>query len=262
MPLLDGIVGCWSPSIRGSGYTLPDLARGNHGVLTNMDAGTDWPGAAVRGVHGRVLDYDGSNDYIDAKNTMIGRTQPQFACSIWILFRASYGVAVQCNWVSGFVWYVIPFLGANPFGQQQIFIGSGSSANATIPTTLNVWRHYWFSFDNGQTRAGYDGTQNYSATYGNAPSYVTANQAAPRDNTRITIGGYNAETVNGQIGEFVWWNRSVTAAEMGEVYRQGNGGIGRQLTGQTRRRAFGFVPAGFKAYWARRQNQIIGGGVR
>jgi hypothetical protein len=243
--LTDGIIGCWSPSVLGSGYLLPDLSgRGNHGVLTNMDAGTDWPGAAVRGSHGRVLDYDGTNDYIDAKNTMIGRTQPQFACSIWMLVRASYGIAVSCNWTTGFVWYVIPFLGATPFGQQQIFIGSGASANATIPTTLNVWRHYWFSFNNGQTRAGYDGVQNYSATYGNAPSYVTAWGSAPRDNTRIMIGGYGtSETVNGQIGEFTWWNRSVTAAEMGEVYRQGNGAIGRQLTGQTRRRVYGFVPA-------------------
>ena len=242
---------------------LPDLSgRANHGTLTNMDAGTDWPAVAIRGSHGRVLDFDGSNDYVDAKNTMIGRTQPQFACSIWMLFRSTvtYGVAVQCNWVSGFVWYVIPYFSGNPYGQQSLFIGSGSATNATIPTTLNVWRHYWFSFDNGQTRAGYDGIQNYSATYGNAPSYVTAWGAAPLDNTRITIGGGN-EVHNGQIGEFTWWNRSVTAAEMAEVYRQGNGAIGRQLTGQTRRRVYGFVPAGFRAYWARRQNQIIGGGV-
>jgi len=221
-----------------------------------MDAGTDWLGAAVRGAHGRVLDYDGSNDYIDAKNTMIGRTQPQFACSIWMLFRSSYGIAVSCNWVTGFVWYVIPYLSGNPYGQQSLFIGSGAATNPTIPTTLNVWRQYWFSFDNGQTRAGYDGVQNHSVTYGNTPSYVTDGQTPPRDRTRIMIGGYGTgETVNGQIGEFTWWNRSVTAAEMGEVYRQGNGGIGRQLTGQTRRRVYGFVPA---ATGARRRRILTG----
>ena len=65
-----------------------------------------------------------------------------------------------------------------------------------------------------------------------------------------------------QYGEVtVWSGRAIADAEAAELYRLGNGAIGRQLTGQTRRRVYGFVPAGFKAYWARRNSQIIGGGV-
>ena len=245
MALTDGIIGCWSPSLGVTGNVLRDVSgKNNHGTLQNMDPTTDWVSTSVRGVSGRVLDFDGSNDYIDAKNTMIGRTQPQFACSIWMLVRSNYGIAAQCNWVNGFVWYVLPYLGGTPYGRQSLFIGTGGRADAAIPTTLNVWRHYWFSFDNGVTRAGYDGVQNYSATYGNTPSYVTAWGGAPLDNARITIGGYGSgETLNGQIGEFAWWNRSVTAAEMREVYQQGNGAIGRQLTDYNRRKYFPVYPS-------------------
>jgi hypothetical protein len=39
------------------------------------------------------------------------------------------------------------------------------------------------------------------------------------------------------------YSRALTGAEVRELYRQGNGAIGRALTGQTRRRTYGFVAA-------------------
>ena len=59
--LKQGLVGCWIPSVSGSGLLLPDLSgRGNNGSLVNMDA-SDW----VSGQYGRALDFDGVDDYVE-----------------------------------------------------------------------------------------------------------------------------------------------------------------------------------------------------
>lgn len=54
-----------------TGSTAYDSADTNNGTLTNM-ASNDW----VAGVHGRALDFDGSNDYIaiasDTANDITG----------------------------------------------------------------------------------------------------------------------------------------------------------------------------------------------
>ena len=59
--ILTGLVGAWCPSLGPSGYTLLDRSgRGNHGTLTNMDAGSDWLGMPG----GWALDFDGTNDSV------------------------------------------------------------------------------------------------------------------------------------------------------------------------------------------------------
>ena len=80
--LREGLVGAWCPSIRGSGFTLPDLSGyGNHGTLTNM-ASDDW----VSGQYGRALDFDGSNDHVLLPN--ISSLRPDtLTVSAWFLDR-------------------------------------------------------------------------------------------------------------------------------------------------------------------------------
>jgi len=64
MALTDGILGCWSPGVKGSGYLLPDLSsRGNHGALTGMTA-ADWVPSPVRGRHQTCVQGDASNNLI------------------------------------------------------------------------------------------------------------------------------------------------------------------------------------------------------
>lgn len=65
MALSDGLVGYWSAWLGSSGYRLLDrTGRGNHGTLTNMDAGTDWVGATIQGRSGYALDFDNTNDVV------------------------------------------------------------------------------------------------------------------------------------------------------------------------------------------------------
>ena len=229
--LLRGLVGAWCPSAGPTGNVLRDLSGyRNNGVLTNMDASSDW---VIDG--GKyALDFDGSNDYVVANNRMVGQTMPQMTCSCWMLIRSSYGLAMNCNWINGFVWYVIP--GSSV---QTLFIGSGAPANATIPNTFNVWRHYWFSFDNGTTRAGYDGIQNRNVTYGITPNFVTSWGAAPRNNLQMNIGGYGtSETVNGLMDDVMWWNRVLSQNEIRQLYNLGRGVVGKLFTQKTQRRNF------------------------
>ena len=60
--LWDGLVGAWIPSLGVTGETLRDVSgNGNHGVLTNMDAATDW----VATSKGLALDFGGSPNYVN-----------------------------------------------------------------------------------------------------------------------------------------------------------------------------------------------------
>ncbi len=59
--LKQGLVGAWCPSLGPTGYTLLDRSGyGNHGTLTDMDAGSDWVGTQ----YGWGLDFDGVNNRV------------------------------------------------------------------------------------------------------------------------------------------------------------------------------------------------------
>jgi len=95
-------VSVWCPSrdTTGNGTTtLTDLVGSNNGVLTNMDAATDW--VADTGSGGvRALDFDGANDLIVLSAMLINKTS--FSLSMW--FKTSdtrYGLFSH-GVVSGF----------------------------------------------------------------------------------------------------------------------------------------------------------------
>lgn len=251
MSLTDGIVGCWSPSVRGSGYLLPDLSgRGNHGTLTNMDAGTDWPGAAVRGVHGRVLDYDATNDstLLNRNSVILGLT----ACSVvaWVMAR-TYGIdgksvfSLPISNTADTSPFQVLNLGVTLSGQVTASVGNGLTRSVYTATdrvtTANTWcciATIWSGLD---VTAAMDGRVSSSSTSAN---YSRIGVSAASLGT-ARIGSYRDEAIytwDGQIGEVSLFNRRLTAAEVMDIYRSGNGAIGRQLTGQTRRRVYGFVP--------------------
>lgn len=236
MSLTDGIIGCWSPSVRGSGYLLPDLSgRGNHGTLTNMDAGTDWPGAAVRGVHGRVLDYDGTNDFVNCGQRGGDLTESiPFSVSAWAYARAFnlYSALVSRDQSS-------PFAFAMRVGSGfPSILTDGASVQAGSSVASLVWIHYCAVLSTSRRvfyidgKAVIDSTASYTITANNEPLSIGTDYLAASD-----------RCWNGQIGETTIFNRALTQAEVMDIYRSGNGAIGRQLTGQTRRRVYGFTPA-------------------
>jgi hypothetical protein len=78
--LRQGLVGAFCPSLGASGFCLIDRSGyGNHGVLTNMDPGTDW----VASGSGLALDFDGVNDRV-AIGTSSVLAPNTLATSVWI----------------------------------------------------------------------------------------------------------------------------------------------------------------------------------
>ena len=233
MSLTDGIIGCWSPSVSGSGYLLPDLSgRGNHGTLTNMDAGTDWPGVTVVGRSGRVLSF---NDTTIEKRVDIGQQLPgvaglrELTVTMWARRRATNGIANAGQVVGATYWNVVPFADGNVYFQI-------SPNFVSVADNVLTWR-FWTMTLTGSTIRGYrDGV---SVVSGTGPATV------PTVAANFVIGSYPAFGTKGnaEIGEVAVYQRALAQPEVMDIYRSGNGAIGRQLTGQTRRRVYGFAPS-------------------
>ena len=256
MALTDGIVGCWTPSFGASGYRLLDRSgRGNHGTLTNMDAGSDWVGTA----QGWAVDYDGTNDYVNCGGNRI-LNPPAITYSAWVRPNATQANTYNqiMGWDAGnsstivstlllrsnlkLAWYV----GGGPFGTYD--------GNGTYTLQADVWQHVVVTL-NPLAAAGYLNAKLDLSVAGGTATGGTG---------LFWIGAQNnyLRAYRGQIGETVVWNRALMAAEVQQLYTAGNGGIGRILTGQSRRRTYSFVAAGFRPYWARQRAGLIGGGVR
>lgn len=242
MALTDNIVGCWSPSVRGSGLLLPDLSgRGNHGTLTNM-AGDDWVGASVRGVGGKVLDFDGSNDWIDiGTNQLLRFEATSWTIGLWAkpVLRSFYqSIMANDSNVSQNPLYEI---GVNPenklyfYDNSSLILGATMTSNwqfvavvgeiVGLTQTVRLWQ-------DAINTGALTGIGIFSTSRGQKVRIAVDAEAGPGQS------GFFA----GQIGEVSMWRRNLTATEIAELYRRGNGAIGRELTGQTRRRVYGFVP--------------------
>jgi hypothetical protein len=252
MAITDGIIGCWSPSVRGAGLLLPDLARGNHAVITLADPSSMWKAATIYGKAGRVYELDGSDDNVAITCNLPSQA---FSLAMWIYPIGTY----FAPYVFGSQAFSLSMNGST-FSNAMVMVRGGSSsqtANNTSPPS-NQW-----AFVTATLRAGR--AEPASITLNGRPVALTTQGittdvavTSMRIGSRIDGFGRN----QARYGEVtVWSGRAITDAEAAEMWRQGNGAIGRQLTGQTRRRTYGFVQAGFRPYWARRQSQIIGGGT-
>lgn len=96
--LRQGLVGAWCPSLGPSGYTLLDRSGyGNHGTLTNMDAGTSWvgwqKGMALR------CDAVGVRDYLEFGS--VSYVSGDLTFSAWVRKKTATVSAFRNLWVGG-----------------------------------------------------------------------------------------------------------------------------------------------------------------
>ena len=253
------IVGRWCPSAGATGFRLIDRSgRGNHGTLTNMDPASDWVVSGGKG----ALDFDGSNDYMAfaASDVISFAGTDPFSVSVWMFNpTGAFSRAVAKTATNGAQnqgWYVGTGSGPASAGKFSFLRGS-SSGNDFIQTTSNYdwrgWNHIFVSYNGSTVRMAVNGvldavtgTSTRSiATTGNTPFYFAASEA----NTANQFWSLT-------IDDVTIFNTALTPNEAAGIYRRGRGyGIGASPH-RSRRSA-----AGFKAYWARRQSQLIGGGV-
>jgi len=146
--LKHGLVGCWIPSVSGSGFLLPDLSgRGNNGTLTNM-ASDDW----VSAQYGRALDFDGSNDRVDTNQSALFNfttATSQFTISAWIYPMATSGspffvtkTAIGSSLGGGY--YMSSFdVNGTDFSKGHVLVygGSGIWLGKEFSLPRNKWQH-------------------------------------------------------------------------------------------------------------------------
>lgn len=239
MGLRDGLVGAWCPSLLATAGTLLDRSgRNNHGTLTNMDPATDWVQSGGRG----ALDFDGTNDQVNTTASVPTGNARSVSC--WVLTRS---VAAGEAWA---------FSAGYSNVNQAIMLGRVAATlyvtqygAAIFGGTLvtNQWFHIATSHTGTVWRLHLNGVQTATGTMATTPT------AHP-----VFIGSVDGSLFwNGQIDDVAVWQRELTLSEIRQLYTQGRGAWLRQ----TRRQTYGFVAAGFRPYWARRQSQIIGGGT-
>lgn len=266
MALLDGIVGCWSPSLGATGYRLMDRTPcDNHGTLTNMDAGTDWVAKPPRGL---CLDYDGVNDYTDygTQVNLGGATYASFSAWVWRATLGDLDAITRYNTnlsggnLRGDSFGVTTWTAA---GQVSLIVRGTASTDylafySTEQIVASAWNHIAAAvFVNGTSSTcvmslnGKPATVNTSHSGTRPTSFAANNSVAWQSMSYIATSGTRFYD-SGRIGELAVWRAPKTVAELCELNRLGDGWIGRELTGVNRRRRFG------RAAGNRRRRFLIG----
>lgn len=193
MPLnLGGELAWWCPSLDTTGNgttTLYDLAGSNNGVLTNMDAATDW--VADTGSGGvRALDFDGSNDRVQAGSAFASFSGSVF-CSAWIKPSASKddaAVFTTRNVLTGASRNGVALYWRDSAANNVSFevVHSGTRHTAKLATTLSLGTWYFIygsrSVSTGEVKVGVYGIG--EATAGTTTTATITHEVTP------TIGGF------------------------------------------------------------------------
>ena len=255
--LWDGVVGAWCPSLGPTGLRLHDHSkRSNWGTLTNMDAATDW--VVQDGQY--ALDLDGVNDWVllGSQPSISGAFQ-QLTKSLWVRIRDT----------SALKYLFADFNAAGNTSRLSIshdtvfraFQNTATSLTGTTTIVTGQWYMVTVARNDG-TGAGntgsiglyVNGTLEASATYSySSPALQASGEQLGRSNA--TFGDHP----NAQIAEAQMWSRTLAANEIRQLYLIGRGGMFERRRRTLRRVAV--EQGAFRTYWARRQNQIIGGGV-
>ena len=227
--LSDNLVGYWSAWQGSSGYRLIDRSpRANHGTLTNMDAGSDWVGATIRGRSGFALDFDGSNDRAELLRT-ISLFSASFSLSMWANQNtAGIGMPIgDRTLTSSYVWF--------RSGNYIRFSTPGGVVEFTGITSFTGWNHLVLT--------GASSTSSVSSitAYWNG---IRQNPIAVVNGTFTvnTIGdGYSGQSFPfpGRIAETALWSVGLTQNEALELFRVGPGWYH-----PTKRKRYAFVAAG------------------
>jgi hypothetical protein len=213
-----------------------------------MDAASDWVVSGGKG----ALDLDATNDYVEM-GVLTSIDSGDVSFSFWYYPHVITGVAtIFNNWSStvvnrGFYCFrtgsQIAF--QQPTNSNRVTTNLGSLTAAT-------WHHVVCSKTGivGGLRVWINGVlDGNSATPGGDQSSTA----------RFNFGGNYGGTggPNCLMDDLIVFNAALTANEIREIYRLGRGyGVFPEPDFDE-----GFAAAGFKAYWARRQSQLIGGGV-
>jgi len=210
--LSKGLVGYWNFDINAGGDTVYDMSTSaNHGTMINMDPATDW-------VDGKVgsgaLDFDGSNDYVDAGSSSSLRFHTgDFTVTGWIKSDSLTGTrtlgTTYLDLNTG--WFFGTFN-----SKLGYYTNAWKSANTTLVT--GQWYHIGITVD---------ASGNY-IFYLNGNSDGSGALTLPANTTEsFKIGAYGASgglgRFDGLIDEVRIYNRALSADEVMRLYKATSG---------------------------------------
>lgn len=242
----DRLVGHWCPSFTGpTSFHAQDLSGFSyHGTLTNMDRNTAWQASG-----GNIaLDFSSTTHAVNHSSISLARVH---TTSVWVSarianqfsFNALNGDGTGGNLCS------LSFNTVTSGVDQLAYSFGGASVSVSISSILNLWSHCVSVRNNNTVEFFLNGVSVGSGT-GAINADFNVNRFGQRNN--------NGVGCNALIDDYRLYTRILTPSEIMRLYEKGRGG--GVLQTPYRRRSYRV--GGFKAYWHRRQSQIIGGGLR
>jgi hypothetical protein len=235
-----------------------------------MDPATDWVVSGGRG----ALDFDGSNDRVSLDSSASNfRSLSQGGLSFWFNLRPQTVCAAfhfgQASTASNFF---TVFFGntTGSFPDESVAIAR-RSGNVETYTAFErkghsfyfdeTWHHFCF-VSGGFGHAVYiDGLRvNLSYPFAGSSSSTGFLDLALADVLRIgnrRLSNTEGVFLNGQIDDVRIFRSVLTPGDARQLWQLGRG----NMPMARKRRYTEQAAAGFKAHWARRQSQLIGGGV-
>ena len=253
--LWDGVVGAWCPSLGPTGLRLHDHSRRSiWGTMTNADPATCW--AVNSGQYSLAL--DGTNDYVTTADAPFDLTD-KFAIAFWCNITSGRMLLTKGN--MGETGYGFDFGGFTAGQIEWLTLQNGATYINRGFANPGGWVHVCGMFDSSIAGTGrnilyINGVQR-AGTVTNAGT-VTAVSA---NNNNLLLGSYSTLNLflNGALDDIRIYSRVLPDAQIKLLASER--GIAYARRRRTLRRLAIGEGAAFKAYWARRQNQIIGGGV-
>ena len=240
-----------------------DFGRGNNGTLAGYTGAGDTPAAMWGRALGRpVLGNDGSNDYVTASRPAGITSAGPWSIAQWVRLVATGNNWVFCCRDSGDVAGIYWLDDNSGYEFGRVGSAAGDRKWVASSTVAAAWHHFLFTYSGSAAALWVDGnsvtaTGTYMGGFGTGQNL-------------LRIGGNSAGSypLAMQTADTMLWSRVLGAAEVTALANPGNvdlrvGGV--PLILPLRQRVYGAAVAagdgGFKAAWARRQRQIITGGV-
>jgi hypothetical protein len=256
-PLAQGLVFAglgWRGSDKTTHYHDSSL-YGNNGTLTNMAPASDWVWVSELGRW--ALDFDGTDDIISLSLSM---SLSAFTFAVWANCTASSGRNALLGDVSTYTnsWYLYPSA-----GQCYTYFDDGTGKNVDFGNTADVqgWHLWSFRYDGTNIIFGRDNSF-LSPTTSSGEHIVFGTADADNIGT-MKVSGVS-EYFQGQISDYLIFNRCLFDVEIQSLADPSN----TMLSGLILPDRLKFWPAvvtggapAFNPAWARRCNNLIGGGI-
>ena len=254
--LWDGVVAYWAPCLGPTGLRLHDVSRWNNwGTLTNMTAADDW----VIDSGQYALDFDGSNDSVSITTaSVLPLGSVSRSMSIWFKINTDTNASIAGYGGNGNNERFNFFRSTNLVGTNVIGIEITNSWSLFSFTNDSKWHMLTAVYPGGTLSA----TQHYLDGVTQTATSVSGGANTPNTTAgapaMAMLPEVSAFYFNGQLDDYLVWNRPLSPNEVQRLYQLGRGGM---LERRRRRRVY-VEQAGFRAHYRAQRAQLIGGGLR